>query len=172
MSSVAYRNLKGCPTAVQAHCYKSLVRLVLEYAAVVCDPHQQHLIFSLDMVQRRSDCRILHDFSSTSSASALVVQPRLESPRSRRTSDRVSIMHKIINGLVDVNPAALLLPSNRSSRGHQGKLQIPNSRTDTYLHSFFPSRIRLWNSVPINASSATSLPSFRSSLTDWMGYHI
>ena len=39
------------------------------------------------------------------------------------------------------NPAALLEPSNRSSRGHQAKLQIPQSRTDTYLYtpSFFPS---------------------------------
>ena len=111
------------------------------------------------MVQRRSARRILHDFSSTSSASALVAQLQLENLQSRRTSDRVSMMYKIINGLVDVNPAALLEPSNRSSRGHQAKLQIPHSQTDTYLHSFFPSSIRLWNSGPVDTSSTTSLPS-------------
>ena len=162
VNTFAYRNFKGCPTDVQTHCYKSLVRPVLEYTAVVCDPHQQHLKSSLEMVQRRSDRRILHDFSCTSSASALVAQLQLENLQSRRTSDRVSMMYNIINGLVVVNPAELLEPSNRSSRGHQAKLQIPHSQTDTYLHSF-----RLWNSVPVNASSATPLPSSRSSLKGW-----
>ena len=70
------------------------------------------------MVQRRSARRIVHDFNSTSSVSALVAQLQLENLQSMRTSDRVSMMYKIINGLVDVNPAALLEPSNRSSRGH------------------------------------------------------
>ena len=68
-------------------------------------------------------------------------------------------------------PAALLEPSNCSSRGHQAKLQIPHSQTDTYLDSF-PSSIRLWNSVPVNASSVTSIPSFRSSLKGCMEHHI
>ena len=31
VSSFAYRDLKGCPPAVQTHCYKGLVRPVLEY---------------------------------------------------------------------------------------------------------------------------------------------
>ena len=112
------------------------------------DRHQQRLKSSLEMVQRRSARRILHDFSSTSSASALVAQLQLENLQSRRTSNRVNIMYKIINRLVDVNPAALLKPSNLSSRGHQttAKFQIPHSRTDTYLHSFFPPSTRLWNS--------------------------
>ena len=55
-------------TGVQAYCYKSLVKPVLEYTAVVCDPHQQHLKSSLEMVQRRSAQHILHYFSPTSSA--------------------------------------------------------------------------------------------------------
>ena len=71
---------------------------------------------------------------------------KFENLQSRRTSERVNMMYKIINRLVDVNPTALLEPSNRSSasRRHQAKLQIPHSCTDTYLHSFFPSPIRLW----------------------------
>ena len=31
------RNLKGCPPQVDSHCYKGLVRLVLEYASVMWD---------------------------------------------------------------------------------------------------------------------------------------
>ena len=51
VSAFAYRNLKECLTAVQTHCYKGLVRPMLEYASVVWDPHQQHLKSTLEIVQ-------------------------------------------------------------------------------------------------------------------------
>ena len=126
MSPFAHRNLNGCPTAVQTHCYKGLLCPVLEYASVVWDPHQQHLKSTLEMVQQQSARRILHDSSPTSSASALVTQRQLEKLQSRRTSDKVCMMYKIMNSLVDVNPTAgLLEPRIRNSRGHKYQLQVP-----------------------------------------------
>ena len=50
-SAFAYRNPKGCPPAVQTHCYKGRMRPVLEYICVVWDPHQQHLKSTLEKVQ-------------------------------------------------------------------------------------------------------------------------
>ena len=38
VSSFAYRDLKGCPPAVQTHCYKGLVRPVLEYSLWCATP--------------------------------------------------------------------------------------------------------------------------------------
>ena len=73
---------------------------------------------------------ILHDFSPTSNASTLVVHLQLENLQSRRMSDKVCMMYTIMNGLVDVNPAAgLLEPRNHSSREHKYQLQVPHSRT-------------------------------------------
>ena len=35
VGAFAYRNLKGCPPAVQTHCYKEIVHPVLECTSVV-----------------------------------------------------------------------------------------------------------------------------------------
>ena len=50
-SAFIYRNLKGCPTDIQAHCYKTLARPLLEYSSPVWDPHQQKLVNTLEMAQ-------------------------------------------------------------------------------------------------------------------------
>ena len=70
---------------------------VLEYASMAWDPPQQHLKSTLVMVQRRSARRILHDFSPTSSASALVAQLQLENLQSGRTSDKPQGLHGVQN---------------------------------------------------------------------------
>ena len=86
------------------------------------DPHQQHLKSTLEMVQRRSARRILHDLSPTSSASDLVAQLQLGNLQSGRTSGKVCRMYKTMTSLVDVNSAAgLLEPRNSSSR----RVRIP-----------------------------------------------
>ena len=79
---------------------------VLEYASMAWDVPKQHLKSTLVMVQRRSARRILHDFSPTTSASALVAQLQLENLQSGRTSDKVCMMYDLMNGLVNVNSAA------------------------------------------------------------------
>ena len=93
--------------------------------------------------------------------------------QSRKTSDKVCKMYKIMKCLVNVNPAAGLLdPRNHSCRGHKYQLQVPHSKTDMYLYSYFPLAIQLWNSVPTGAPSAVTLPAFRSALTVWMEGHV
>merc|ERR1711867_13262 len=71
-SAFVTRNLQGCPEQVQAHCFRGMVRPVLEYASSVWDPHQQYLINSLESVQRRTARRIVRDFSPTTSCSELL----------------------------------------------------------------------------------------------------
>jgi len=46
------RNLSHCPTACRRNAYLSLVRSVIEYGAIVWDPHLQRDIDRLDRVQR------------------------------------------------------------------------------------------------------------------------
>jgi len=133
------RNLKGCNTSVQTHCYKAMARPIMEYASIVWDPNQENLKSTLEMVQRRAARRILHDFRPTTSATAMVERLNLDPLQSRRTADKVCMMYKIMNNTVDVRPPAnLIIPATRITRGQQNKLQLPYSRTDTYKHSFFP----------------------------------
>ena len=92
------------------------------------EPHQQHLKSTMEMVQRQSARRILHDFSPTSSASALVTKRQLEKLQSRRTSDKVCRMYMTMNGLVDVNSAESLLGyRNCFPRGTDTNFKSPTS---------------------------------------------
>ena len=63
---------------------------------------------------------ILHGIIPASSAPALVTQIQLENLQFRRMSNKVCMMYKIMNELVDLNPVAVLLePRNCSFRGHK-----------------------------------------------------
>ena len=138
-----------CTTQTQASCFKTLARPVLEYASPIWDPATEEHTATLEMVQRRAARRIYHDFSRTSSASRMVAKLKLEPLQARRKYSKVTMMYRIINDLVDITaPRGLLAPAGRSTRGHDAKLLVPFARTDVYKHSFFPSAIRLWNSLP------------------------
>ena len=41
-------NIPSCPTRVKLNCYKSLVKPILEYAAVVGEPHTISTIISIE----------------------------------------------------------------------------------------------------------------------------
>ena len=163
-----HRNLKGCSKRLQTHCYQSLARPILEYSSTVWDPHQQNLINTLEMTQRRAARRILQDFSPKTSASALVAKLHLDTLQHRRAASKATLMYKIMNGLVDMPiRQGVIEKVSRSTRGHQLKLRVPHARTDVYKHSFFPSAVRLWNSLDQASITATTVPAFKTSLENW-----
>ena len=168
-SAFVYRNLRGSPRSVQSACYKTLVRPTLEYASPVWDPHQQNLTTDIEKVQRRAARRICGDFRPTTSASALVAKLELPTLKERRTIAKATMMYKVMTGLVDVVPkSGTLTPALRQRRGQEHALQIPSSRTDTHLYSFFPSAIRLWNSIPHEATRASTPETFKTLVEGWL----
>ena len=167
-AAFAYRNLKGCTPQTQATCFKTLARPIAEYASPIWDPASEELSTALEMTQRRAARRIYHDFSRKSSASAMVAKLQLEPLQARRKVSKVNMMYRIMNGLVDIDaPSGLLVPAERSTRGHQAKLMVPYARTDIYRHSFFPSTIKLWNTLHQDSISACSLEAFSATLEGW-----
>ena len=129
-------------------------------------------ISKLEMVQRRAARRILQDFDPLSSATALVDKLEFEPLQQRRTADKLTMMYKVMKGDVDLTPPpGLIQPNTRSTRGHQQKLRVPYSRTDTYKHSFFPSAIRLWNTLEPSAVTAPTLPVFKAEVKQWQSRH-
>ena len=99
-SAFIHRNLKGCSTQVQTHCFKTITRPVLEYASSIWDPHQKNLINQIEMVQRRTARRILRDYHKTSSASDMVNLLKLDNLKQRREAEKTTMLFKIINGMV------------------------------------------------------------------------
>ena len=47
---------------------------------------------------------------------------------------------------------------------HSNSLVPLSSHSSQFYHSFFPSTIAAWNSLPPDTASATSLPAFKSAL--------
>lgn len=49
------------------------------------------------------------------------------------------------------------------------QLQVPGSRTNGNQHSFFPSALRLWNSIPADIinDSTTNVDSFKERIWKW-----
>ena len=66
------RTLYQCDPEVKATAYSTLVRPSLEYATVVWDQHQQYLINSIEMVQRRAARWVKQEYSMTTSVTAIL----------------------------------------------------------------------------------------------------
>ena len=66
------RNLRSCPKDTKALCYTTLVRPLMEYAAVIWDPHSAEYSRKLEMVQRRSAHMVCGDWRRYSSVSSML----------------------------------------------------------------------------------------------------
>ena len=160
-SAFITRNLKGCPRKTQLHCYKSLVRPILEYASISWDPHHKKDIEALEAIQKRSARRIVNNFSTYTSASRITSDLGLEKLQTRRKREKLATIHKIYNSKIDVNFPETFRQSTRKTRGHGKKMTFPVARTDTHKHSFFPSAVTLWNNLPPDAAETGCLNVFK-----------
>ena len=74
-------------------------------------------------------------------------------------------MFKIINHLVDIpaNPFLTSISTVHSTRGHMRFMQ-PMTRIDSYMYSFFPSAIKIWNNLPQNVIDFNDIDQFKQKL--------
>ena len=80
-----------------------------------------------------------------------------QSLEERRAIARLTLMYKIVQGLVNVSTTPLL-PSGRQP-GHTSHLSFSHLQSNKNCHrsSFFPCTIPEWNSLPLSSRSATSI---------------
>ena len=157
------RNFKKCPTNIKVSCYKSLVLPVLEYGCTIWDPYTNKDIRNLEKIQRRAARFILNDYSWYTSVSHLLLDVNLPSLQSRRSNSKAIMLYKIIHNLVSL-PTKFLIPNTSVTHHHNHSFQLPYSRIDALSHSFFPSAIRIWNSLSSTTIDCCSLESFKQSL--------
>ena len=145
---------------------ESLVR-ILEYAVTVWSPHHQSDIHQLEAVQRRAARFVMNCYDRYQSVSHMLCELNWSTLAKRREQLKIIMLYKIIHNIVHIQPD---LPFTYSSlinytRGHQLKIQQPATRVDSYSSSFFPSTIRLWNSLPVNVIDSCTLNDFKHKLT-------
>ena len=85
----------------------------------------------------------------------------------RRQDQRLTLMFKIMHGLVAVGPDDFGLEpaDSRTRASHSLKLKQQRSSTTELLHSFPNKTIPAWNRLPAHMAEAGTLDSFKSQLS-------
>ena len=158
------RNLPACPKDVKATCYKTLVRPQLEYASTVWDPHTKNNINKLESVKRHA-ARFCHsDYQPTSSVSAMIQDLELKHLQTRRQHVKAAMLYRIVHQLVDIHAVTILIPIGAYTRGHANRFLPAFGSVNAYKHSFYPTSIRLWNSLPAEVITVPTLKIFKTRL--------
>ncbi|XP_071161129.1 uncharacterized protein [Mytilus edulis] len=108
------RNLRFCPKDCKKTAYISLVRSTMEYGAIIWDPYTQHDINQLERIQRRAARFITGDYRSREEGSVtkMLAELELDNLKTRRTSQRLVFLYKVVEGLVSaINPDDFLVKS-------------------------------------------------------------
>ena len=162
------RNLHSCPISVKMSCYKSLIKPILEYACMVWDPYTQKDILAIESVQRRCARFVYNNYSSYASVTNMLQNLNWPLLAHCRNQLKAITMFKIMHQLIDIPTDTILIPapSNYSLRGHSMRLLQPNTRVKSYLKSFFPSSIKIWNNLPNDLITCSSLDQFKARLAE------
>ncbi|MCG8078889.1 MAG: hypothetical protein JAY75_21955, partial [Candidatus Thiodiazotropha taylori] len=161
------RNLRVSNENTKTAAYNAMVRPILEYCATVWSQHTKTNINKVEVVQRRAARYVTNRYRNTSSVTNMLEHLEWESLATRRTKMKLTMLFRIIHGLVAIPAEDYLTPATSTSTrsSHNQKLfQTPVS-TELYKNSFFPSTVRTWNSLPSSAAEAPDLVSFKRELS-------
>ena len=144
--------------------YTSLVRPHLEYASQVWDPFLIKDIQKLESAQGfalKMCCK-----SWGSSYSENLQQSLLPKLSCRRKYLSLSYFYNLVNGHFEFPdiPATLRQPTYSTRSSHASIYVQPFAHSNSFLYSFFPKTISLWNSLPSNVMASSSISSFKRNL--------
>ena len=157
------RNLWGCTEEVKTAAYTTLIRPLLEYAAPAWDSTNQTNAYRLNRVQRQAARFCKNEYSREEGTVTKILQDLDWKPlETRRKIQRATMLFKIKEGLVDIDPKDHLQHQTRQrTRGHQHKYRQIRYNTRRYGDTFFPATIPEWNSLPSQIAEAPSLDNFK-----------
>jgi len=73
-----------------------------------------------------------------------------DSLQQRRACNRVLMLYHICNGLVAIPASAELNSARAHTRGSKTRYRQIQCNTNTYSHTFFPTAICIWNTLPVD----------------------
>ena len=149
--------------------FNSLVRSRLEYCCEVWDRHNVKAISKLEQVQRRFTSKIegLDDMDYWTRLKTL----NIYSLQRRRERQRIIHVWKIKNNLIRNDVDFQFKLNERTSRILAVIKPLPKIRgkiVSLYEESFSIRSAMLWNKIPSEITSVTSLIGFKSKLDNWL----
>ena len=82
----------------------------------------------------------------------------------RRNYAKVTIFHKMLHNAVSVDFLPYIYSSSTTTCGHNQRFILISTRVNCYHHSFLPSTIRFWNSLPIKVVAVKNVDDFQTKL--------
>lgn len=160
------RNFRDCTAEVRKATYQTMARPVLEYASTVWDPHTKEDTQSLEKVQRRAARYVCNNYADRTpgAVTGMLQQLQWDSLELRRQRNRLGMLYKIENGLVDIHPSQFYHHSDNRTRG-QNKIYQEHAAHRCIHNEFFNRTISDWNKLPSATTSAPSLETFWQRLT-------
>ena len=142
------RNLRVNSRETKASAYFTFVRPNLQYYLTVWSPYTNQAKYKIEMVQRRASRYATNRYRNTSSVTDMLADLNWETLETSRSKSQLTMVFKIMHGLVDIPAADYVTPASTRIRSHHPmKLRQYASATDTMKYSFFPRTIPLWNSL-------------------------
>ena len=145
--------------------FKGLVRPILEYANPVWNPSLRKFVNLVENVQRRYTKKIV-GYKELSYEERLA-KLRLPSLEYRRLRGDLIEMYKMTHNIYDPCSVETLFKfsdSEKSTRGHNYKLEKVHTNTSLFRNFFTNRIINTWNNLPVSAVNASSLNAFKNEL--------
>ena len=149
------KNLKKCSSSIKSLAYFTYVRPILEYASIVWAPHTNCQIVTLEKIQCRAAGFVTDMLTLLNWASL----------EQRRNQAKCIMFYKILNNMVSVDFNHYLQQSVSHTRGHSIRFIQMQARVDVFLYSFLPSTTRLWNFLPADIVTSSTIDDFKNKLT-------
>ena len=143
----------------QMQMYTTYVRPILENNTYVWSPYLLKDIDALEGVQRFFT-RQLPEMDGKS------YEERMERAallflEERRIIFDITLVYKILHGLIDIKSEDFFVRNATSTRGHSYKLGVQFSRVN-YRKYFFANRVvNIWNNLPLDVVESPSLYAFK-----------
>ena len=133
------RNLQIHQKHIKTNAYKTLVRPQIEYASTIWDPFTQENQNKIEMVQRRAARFACDNYKREASVTTMLDELGWRSLKQRRADQRLIMIYKIVNNLVDVDLSKELIPPTRHFRNsHAKSFRIPYEKKTYLQYSFLP----------------------------------
>ena len=115
----------------------------------------------IEGVQRRVARFVTNTYNQTSSVTAMLF--RLGWPSLEQCCEiaKTTMIYKILNNMVAVPFDKYRAPITTYTRGHLQRFHQVAAHVNAYLCSFFPSTIKLWNSLPESVIQARNVEEFK-----------
>ena len=149
--------------------YMSFIHPTMEYGDVLYAGTYDSDLCKLDRIQVNA-MRVVTGATERSNIALLYEDLCWPHLASRRKEHCLTLMYKMVNGLVPDYLSDLLPHRQGFDRGHilrsdkNGLLQVPFTRTETFRRSMIPYTIRLWNELNLSIRDSPNLELFKNAI--------